>query len=117
MKKLLFMPLVCISMLSLAQTITVRDNSTREPVENVSIKDRNNVVAVTDIRGKVDITSLDKSDTLIVLHLSYNTKKIILGNNTKEISIVSKIIMLDEIIFSANKTKEKNRCALYHGGY
>ncbi len=107
MKKLLFMPLVCISMLSLAQTITVRDNSTREPVENVSIKDRNNVVAVTDIRGKVDITSLDKSDTLIVLHLSYNTKKIILGNNTKEISIVSKIIMLDEIIFSANKTKEK----------
>lgn len=107
MKKLLFMSMACISMLSMAQTITVRDNSMREPVENVSIKDKNNVVVVTDVRGKADITSLDKSDSLIISHLSYNTKKAILSGDTKEINIVSKIIVLDEIIFSANRTKEK----------
>lgn len=101
------MPLACISMLSKAQTITVRDNSTREAVENVSIKDKNNVVVITDIRGKADITSLNKTDSLTIMHLSYNSKKILLGDNAKEISIISKIIMLDEIIFSANKTKEE----------
>ena len=60
MKKLLFVPLACISMLSTAQTITIRDNSTREPLENVVIKDKNNIAVTTNAKGKANLSGLDK---------------------------------------------------------
>jgi hemoglobin/transferrin/lactoferrin receptor protein len=105
MKKILFMPLACISMLATAQTITVRDNSTREPVENVIIKDKNNKTVSTDNKGKADLAELDKSDSLWVWHTSFNMKKIMPSDNM-EIGINSKAIILDEIVYSANRTKE-----------
>src|SRR5688572_19115102 len=105
MKKILFMPLVCVSMLTVGQTITVRDNSTREPIPNVSIKDKNNSAVTTDNRGKADITSLDRSDSLIVSHLSYGSLKIKSSGNV-EVNLSAKAIMLDELVFSANRTAE-----------
>lgn len=101
------MPLACLSMLSMAQTITIRDNSTREGIENVSIKDKNNIVVVTDINGKADLTSLDKSDSLTISHLGYFPNKAMAGNDALSVNMTSKIIALDEVVFSANRTKEK----------
>ncbi len=101
------MPLACICAMAPAQTITVRDNSTREAIENVSIKDKNNLSVLTDASGKADLTSLDKSDSLTVSQLGYFSKKIVGGPGTFNISLTSKIIMLDEVVFSANRTKEK----------
>lgn len=101
------MPLVCASSMAMAQTITIRDNSSREPIENVSIKDKNNATVVTDATGKADLTTLDKSDSLTVSRLGYFSKKAMAGSDALNVNLTSKIIVLDEIVFSANRTKEK----------
>jgi len=108
MKKILLMPLVCISMLSMAQTITVRDNSIREPIEGVVIKDKDNKFVQTNNKGKANISELNTADSLSVSHVSFHGKKILVsGNNDLTIALSSKIIMLDEVIFAANKVAEK----------
>ena len=43
MKKFLLLPLAWLSHAALAQTITIRDISTREPLANTIIKDKNNL--------------------------------------------------------------------------
>lgn len=102
------MPLVCISMLSMAQTITVRDNSIREPIEGALIKDKNNKTIQTNSKGKADLSALNTEDSLLVTHVSYHGKKILVTEkNNLAVSLSSKVIMLDEIIFSANKVAEK----------
>jgi hemoglobin/transferrin/lactoferrin receptor protein len=107
MKRILFVPLACFVMHASGQTITVRDNSTREPIEFVIIKDKNQKTATTNIKGRASLNDLDKSDSLWVWHFSYGMKKIMAGNDPMEISLISKAIVLDEIIFSANRTQEK----------
>lgn len=100
------MSLACVSITALAQNITVRDKSTREPIPNVIIKDKNNVTTVSDIKGNADLSNLDKSDSLIVYHFSYFSRKIsVIGD--MEVNLTAKLIQLDEFIFAANRNKEK----------
>lgn len=109
MKRSLLLPLACIYMHVNGQNITVRDNSIREPIENVYIKDKNNKTVTTNTKGKANLTELDRSDSLWVWHVSYHPKKIYVLPDQKDItlSLTSKIIMLDEVIFAANKVAEK----------
>ena len=107
MKKFLLLPLAWYSYTAMAQTITVRDNSTREPISNVIIKDKNNVTATTDIKGKAILTDLDHSDSLWIYNAGYLSKKIVAPTSDIEIGLTAKLFQLDEIIFSANRTKEK----------
>lgn len=102
------MPMTCISLLSMAQNITVRDNSIREPIEGAIIKDKNNKTIVTNSKGNANLSELNTGDSLSVMHVSYHSKKILVTKkNNLTVSLSSKIIMLDEIIFSANKVAEK----------
>lgn len=48
----LFILLTGLSLTSLSQTITVRDKSSREPLQDVVIQDKNNLQIKTDARGK-----------------------------------------------------------------
>ena len=57
-----------------AQTITVRDQSSREPLENVVIQDRNNVLVKTNIKGKADVSTLLKGDSAFVYQFGYANK-------------------------------------------
>lgn len=109
MKRSLLMLLACVYLHANGQNITVRDNSIREPVENAIIKDKNNKTVNTNAKGKANLSELDKSDSLWITHVSFHPKKIYARDENQDlnISLSSKIIMLDEVIFSANKTAEK----------
>lgn len=107
MRKLYLLPLACISLYAQAQTITVRDNSSREPIKDVIIKDKNNKTVSTDIKGQASLSELDKSDSLSVYNIGYFTKKVMAANQDLQINLSAKLVMLDEIVFSANRTREK----------
>jgi hypothetical protein len=76
-KLLILLSGLCAS--SYSQTITVRDQSSREPLENVVIQDRNNVQVKTNIKGKADLSTLLKGDSVFVYQFGYATKNIING--------------------------------------
>lgn len=107
MKKLLVSLAICISFTSLAQKITVRDNTTRDPIPNVVIKDKNSNSVTTDQKGVAIISELDRSDSLILLNVSYFAKKISAGNDDQIIFLSSRQIQLNEVVFSANRKEEK----------
>jgi len=107
MKNFLLLPLVWFSYTAVAQTITIRDNSTREPIANVIIKDKNNLTAITDVKGKANLSSLDKTDSLWIYNPAYLSKKIASPAADTELGLTTRLFQLDEIIFSANRIKEK----------
>ncbi len=107
MKKFLLLPMACLSFSAISQNITLRDNSTREPIANAIIKDKNNVTVTTDIKGRASIAALDRSDSLWIYNPGYSATKVMAGSNDLNIGLTAKLFQLDEIIFSANKTKEK----------
>ncbi len=89
-----------------AQQITVRDNSTQEKIVNVLIRDSKNNSATTNANGIVDISTLEKSDSLLFTHPAYFKIKILYETQT-EVYLPSKLIQLDEIVFSANRLAER----------
>jgi hemoglobin/transferrin/lactoferrin receptor protein len=108
MKKFLLLPLVWCFTNAGAQNITVRDNSSRDLLPNVVIKDKNGKTATTNNAGSVNISELDKSDSLSLGNVSYHSKKFMAGDQDMALTLSSKLIQLDEIVFSANK-KEENK--------
>lgn len=105
MKKALFMLLVCIVASTRAQQIIVRDITTREPIKDVIIKDKNSKTVSTNSQGFATISELDSSDSLWIYNAGYNAKKIAYGESS--VFLTAKFVMLDEIVFSANRTREK----------
>ena len=100
--------LASITILSQAQTITVRDFTSRETLENVIIQDKNNVQVKTNEKGKANIAALFKEDSLFIFQYGYATKRILANADSKDftVDLVSKFVFLDEIVFSANRKEE-----------
>lgn len=96
-----------LSLTSFSQTITVRDKSTREPLKDVVIQDKNNSQIKTDARGKANISTLLKNDSAFVYQFGYSAKKIFISD-TPELSVdlSAKSVNLDEIVLSANRKAE-----------
>jgi len=107
MKNYLMAIMAMFTILANSQNIIIRDNSSREPIANVLISDKNNLIATTDFKGRANLDLLDKSDSLSVFNPAYNSKKIVVKNGDFEIGLNAKLFQLDEIIFSANKINEK----------
>ena len=104
-KLLILLSGLCAS--SYAQTITLRDQSSREPLENVVIQDKNNVQVKTNIKGRADLSTLLKGDSAFVYQFGYATKKILLADATDlSVDLSAKSVNLDEIVFSANRKEE-----------
>ena len=101
----LFIAFTIISISSFSQTITIRDISTREPIEKVILQDKKNKQVFTDLKGKADISVLNKEDSIFIFLFGYSSKKIILTKDTS-INLSSKSVNLDEIILSANRKPE-----------
>lgn len=97
-----------ITILSQAQTITVRDFTSRETLENVIIQDKNNVQVKTNEKGKANIAALFKEDSLFIFQYGYATKRILANADSKDftVDLASKFVFLDEIVFSANRKAE-----------
>lgn len=107
-KNYLLIGFSALSYMSFSQTITVRDQSTREPLQNVIIKDSKEGQVKTDIRGNANISSLIKTDSLTIFQHGYFIKRISCTSQQDAITIdlAAKLVNLDEIIFSANRTQE-----------
>ncbi|MCE3229144.1 MAG: hypothetical protein K0S32_3695 [Bacteroidetes bacterium] len=107
MKRYLFLVAIFICGFIKAQTIIVRDNSTREVIPNAIIYDANNITVPTDNKGTADITPLDKAGFLTVYHPAYNSFTFTATETTSVIALNARAVVLDEVVFSANKFKEK----------
>lgn len=91
----------------LSQTVTIRDQSTREPIQDAIIQDKNNLLVKTDVKGKANISSLLKTDSLFVYQFGYAMKKIMSSENIDiSIDLTAKLVNLDEVVFSANRKAE-----------
>jgi hemoglobin/transferrin/lactoferrin receptor protein len=109
MKTILFYFVLLTFLRSGAQILIITDNSSREKISTVIIRDKNNKVVSSDNAGKADISELDKSGEIVVYHPSYSTY--VLNENEKkekssEIRLSAKMVVLDEIVLSANRFKE-----------
>ena len=101
----LFIAFITLSFIGFSQTITIRDNSTREPLEKALIQDKNNNQVFTDAKGKANLSSLNKEDSIIIFSFGYTLKKVKVTTETT-IDLISKSVNLDEIVLSANRKSE-----------
>jgi len=105
-----------IASLAGAQTITVIDNVTLEPVVNATVSSANPApnlklwVVLTDVNGKADISAIASSDSLYVRHPSYGTqgfKMAAVSDAKYVVRLAHREILMNEVVFSANRTEEK----------
>ncbi len=101
----LFLLFIIISVSGLSQNITIKDISTREPLQNVLLFDKNNKQIITDVKGKAKISDFNKKDSITIFLFNYAIKKIIIANDTT-VDLSSKLVNLDEIVLSANRKPE-----------
>jgi hemoglobin/transferrin/lactoferrin receptor protein len=101
----LLLAFLAFSFLGFSQTITIIDNSTREPLEKAMIQDKNNNQVFTDAKGKANISNLNKEDSIIIFSFGYTLKKVNVTTETT-IDLISKSVNLDEIVLSANRKSE-----------
>ncbi len=109
MKKNIFpIFLLSIGYSAFSQTVTIRDISTKEPLEQAVLLDINNKQAFTNAKGKADLALLNKNDSILIYAFGYSTKKVLLHSNglNEVFELSSKSVMLDEIILSANRKSE-----------
>lgn len=108
MKHIFFIAAFMACNIILAQSVIVRDQSTREGIGDVFITDKNNKLITTDNKGRADLSLLDKSEKITVYHPSYNVVMVDANNLPKnEINLSEKTVQLDEVVLSANRHEEK----------
>jgi hemoglobin/transferrin/lactoferrin receptor protein len=109
MKKILFFYALVASICANAQTIIIRDNSTREALKEVVLSDKNNKTVVTDATGKADLTELDKTGDISTFHSSYHPYQLSdadKNGSSVEINLAARLVILNEVVLSANRNKE-----------
>jgi len=96
---------------SVGQQITVLDQGTEQPVENVAVfnKDKS-VSAISDAFGKADLGSFTQDDSIFLQHSSYEQNgyawhELVFGNG--RVFLKRRNIMMEEFVVSAVKGKEK----------
>ena len=98
----LLIALTTLSITGFSQTITIRDISTREPLEKAVIQDKNNKQVFTDAKGNADISALNKGDSILIFSFGYSSKKSFVTTDAT-IYLSSKSVNLDEIVLSAKR--------------
>jgi hemoglobin/transferrin/lactoferrin receptor protein len=108
MKNFIFFVCLSLCVSTTAQTIIVRDLSTREPIADVTITDKINSV-ITDNNGKADISSLNREGKLFAVHPSFAAKEFTAAGDagSTELDLGTRVVALDEVVFSANRVMEK----------
>ena len=99
--------LSCSFMLS-AQTITVLNKETKQGIEQVFIYNKSQeITAITDSSGKVNISSFSKRDTLIFTHQSFTSFMIQKINIANTIYLKPQVITIEPYDIIAEQDKEK----------
>lgn len=104
-----------VSLLTLSlygQKITVLDNVTAQPIQNVAIYSMSpKYSSITDARGQADISLFKGVDSVYISHISYHplvlSYKQLVSNKVIVLEINN--ISLDEVIISANRWEQQNR--------
>lgn len=101
--------------ISQAQTVTVVDNITMEPVASASIYAHTPTPTtrqwgtVTNENGQADITQIASEDSLYVRHPQYGTQGFTMAEvkaSKFTVRLAHREILMNEVVFSANKTEE-----------
>lgn len=107
--------LFCIATTIDAQTLTVVDNVTMEPVTGASVFAKMPAPNIrswgtaTNENGQADITPIAGEDSLYVRHPSYGTQGFLMQdvkNMNYNLQLSHREVLLDEVVFSANKLPE-----------
>jgi len=112
MKNFAFFILFFLTYLSYAQTITIVDEETNEPVVNVAVYNQDKTkTKISDLDGVVDLTVFDDNERIFLKLFGYTQKRI-----TKNEALKLKIIRLrpkseklDEVVLSISKWEQQKR--------
>ena len=95
-----------------AQTITIKDKETSNPIEFATIISSNNNQAVTNSSGQADISEFKNSEWIEIRIIGYTVKKTsyqaLLSDNF-EISLSPSIFSIDQVVVSANRWGQAKR--------
>ena len=95
-----------------AQTITVRDNATKEPVAGAVLTCTSNKATVTaDNQGRADIAPLKDCGAIEAGHLSFATRSLSWADlsASNELALTYRVNTLAEAVTSASRFEEKRR--------
>lgn len=113
MKKLIIISFVCmIAFNGYSQTIKVVDAADLSPVSRVVIQGSvSKTKTITDENGFVNVLIFNEKDTLLFSHVSYQEYSIAFSDikNMKMVSLMRRIIPINEMIISANKIEESRQ--------
>ncbi|MBV20377.1 MAG: hypothetical protein CL870_04670 [Cytophagia bacterium] len=107
MEKYLICFLILLSNSILSQNIKVVDEFD-DPIYNVGFYNKEQtILKFSNFKGEINLSDFNSNDSIFIQHPSFNDK-IIFKNiiNQNKIKLESKIINIDEIIFSVNKWEE-----------
>ncbi|MGL4599000.1 MAG: TonB-dependent receptor plug domain-containing protein, partial [Bacteroidia bacterium] len=115
MKKIMTLLALFFATVLAAQTVAVKDNATLQPIEKAYVYYKpastgTTVAGVyTNTRGEATLSGVS-TDSIVVLHASYgrqafSSKAVAAKKNT--IFLVARSMMLNEVIYSVNKSEEK----------
>lgn len=93
-----------------SQSISVKNKTTLEGIEDVTIIGHGNKTSKTNTKGFADAGIFTETDTLLFLHSNYSIFRETIANikkNNNTVYLNERIISLDEMVFSANKVEEK----------
>ncbi len=96
-----------------AQTISVINSSTNEPIENVAIYNQDHKLStITNEKGTADISHFNDADTLYFQHtafVSYKIAKTDVPGMKNKVKLERKIVIIPEFVLTASKWKESKR--------
>lgn len=111
MKKLLtFFVGVCLIVNAQAQTITIKDEQTHEPLDLVTLYSKNpEASTITDAKGHADISAFKGSDSILIRLISYEPISLSyeqLKENDYKVFMKDALFSLDAVVISASKWEE-----------
>ncbi len=95
-----------------AQIITILNESTKEPVENIALYNSSrNYSTLSDANGNANITNFGESDSIFFQHPSYILRVFLKEDllKIKKIYLRRRVILIDEFVISASKYLENKK--------
>lgn len=106
-----FLSLLCVLCLN-AQSVTVIDKGSKEPLEAVTLSTKSGSFAITDNTGSADLSAFSETDSIEVRLIGYETIKTSYNDIRVQqwvIEMATTSINLDQIVISASKWEQSKR--------
>jgi len=118
MKPMFLAVALCATLATTAQQITVRNLVTREPIAGAVVRSTSGAFAcITDAKGQCALTTLDPTDSLEFIHLSFGSSVRSVAsvvNDANVVWLVPRVLPLSEFVISANRFQERETDVAEH---